>query len=371
MRAFLFDRALPLWAGVGTDADRGFVEHLTLEGRPAEVDFKRLRVQARQIYVYSHAALLGYGPGLAAAQNGWAFMTRHGWMETGGWARRMGRFGGVVDPTIDLYDQAFALFATAWWIRASGDQGAVSWADRTLEAIDARLGRDDRRGWHAEAPHPAEAVQNPHMHMLEALIALHEATGAERFAVRALEVAELARTAFFDASTGSLAEYYDQAWRRAPGVRGRIIEPGHHFEWSWILRHLTRLTGRDFAPMAGGLFAFAERHGVDQGSGLSVDAVLDDGTAHDPDYRAWPQTEALKAHLAEIEFGGRALDGRVAEITANILDRYVDRPVPGAWIDHLRADGSAKVDKIPASTFYHLFLAFSELLRLEGRWTSD
>ena len=371
VRRWMFERALPFWSTVGRDGDLGFVEHLTLEGAPADVAYKRLRVQARQIYVFSHASLLGFEPGLAAAENGWRFMQRHGWMEEGGWARRMGREGGVVDPAIDLYDQAFALFAIGWWIRASGDQSAVDWADRTLAAIEARLARDDGRGWHAEAPFPAEAVQNPHMHMLEALLALYEATGADRFAAQALKVADLMRTTFFDASSSTLAEYYDQDWRRSPGVRGRIIEPGHQFEWAWILRHATRLTGVDFSDTARGLFAFAEAHGVDPRTGLTYDAVLDDGGPHDPKHRSWPQTEALKAHLAEIEFGGRALDARPAQITANLLDRYLDRPVPGAWVDHLDPHGAVIVDKVPASTLYHVFLAFSELLRLEPQLSAQ
>lgn len=371
VRRWMFERALPFWSTVGRDGELGFVEHLTLDGVPAGVGYKRLRVQARQIYVFSHAALLGYDDGLAAAENGWRFMLRHGWLEDGGWARRLGREGGVADPAIDLYDQAFALFAIAWWIRASGDKTAIDWADRTVEAIDAHLGRADGRGWHAEAPAPAEAVQNPHMHMVEALLALYEATGAERFAVKAIEIAELMRTTFFDANSSTLAEYFDQDWRRAPGERGRIIEPGHQFEWAWILRHLTRLTGADFAGTAHGLFAFAEAHGVDPVTGLTWDSVLDDGAPRERSSRSWPQTEALKAHLSEIEFGGRPLDGRPAQIVANLLDRYLDKPAPGCWVDHLDAQGAVIADKIPASTLYHVFLAFSELLRLEPVLTTQ
>lgn len=364
VRRWMFDRALPFWSTTGRDGDWGFVEHLNLDGSLAQVDYKRLRVQARQVYVYSHAALQGYAPGLAAAEAGWSFMKQNGWMDEGGWGRRLGREGGIVDPTLDLYDQAFALFAIAWWVRASGDQSAIVWADRTLDTIDARLGRTDGKGWHAEAPAPAEAVQNPHMHMLEALLALYEATGAERYAVRALKVADLLREVFFDAKTSTLAEYYDQDWRRMPGVRGRIIEPGHQFEWAWILRNATRLTGVDFADTAHGLFTFAEAHGVDPATGLTYDAVLDDGAPHDPRHRSWPQTEALKAHLSEFEFGGRPLDGRIAQITANLLDRYLDRPLPGTWYDHLDSQGAVVADKVPASTLYHVFLAVAEADRV-------
>jgi mannose/cellobiose epimerase-like protein (N-acyl-D-glucosamine 2-epimerase family) len=92
VRQWMFEKALPFWGSIGRDGDNGFAEQLSLDGAPTTVSYKRLRVQARQIYVYSHASTLGYGPGLAAAENSWAFITRHGWLENGGWARR-GRRG--------------------------------------------------------------------------------------------------------------------------------------------------------------------------------------------------------------------------------------------------------------------------------------
>lgn len=365
---WMFDVALPFWAEVGFDGtDKGFVEQLTLEGRPADVAFKRARVQARQIYVYSHAHLLGWkGPALDRAGAGYRFMTEHGWLAEGGWAARLGRDGGIVDPTLDFYDQAFMLFALAWWGRASGDAGVEAWIDRSLDGL-RRLARPDGRGYHALLPPPGEAVQNPHMHLLEALLELYKTTGQERFARAAREVANLFVTTFYDPASQTLAEYYDQDWTRAPGVRGRIVEPGHQFEWAWLLYHCQQLTGLDVRDAARGLFAFAETHGVDHATGLTYDEVLDDGTVHQADHRAWPQTEALKAHLAMAEFENRADLTRIAQITDNILDRYLDVTPPGSWIDHLTSTGQSRVDKAPASTFYHVFLAFAELLRLRDR----
>jgi len=365
---WMFNIALPFWASVGFDGDdKGFVEHLTLAGVPADVSFKRTRVQARQIYVYSHAHLLGWeGPALERARAGYEFMTRSGWLPEGGWAARLGRDGGIVDPTLDFYDQSFMLFALAWYRRASGDTGVDAWIDRSLTALE-RLAKTGGRGYHALLPPPAEAVQNPHMHLLEALLELFKTTGEERFASAARDVAELFTTTFYDAASQTLAEYYDQDWRRAPGVRGRIVEPGHHFEWAWLLHHCQRLTGLDVRDAALGLFAFAETHGVDPATGLTFDEVLDDGSVHQGDHRAWPQTEALKAHLAMAEFENKPDLKRIAQITDNILDRYLSVTPAGAWVDHLTADGRPRVDKVPTSTLYHVFLAFAELLRLRER----
>ncbi len=61
VRHWMFEEALPFWAEHGVDrAFGGYVEQLSLDGSDAAVDFKRTRVICRQIYVFSHAALLGH-----------------------------------------------------------------------------------------------------------------------------------------------------------------------------------------------------------------------------------------------------------------------------------------------------------------------
>ena len=69
LKRWVVEEALPLWGGTGFDAARGsFVERLTFEGSPVLSAPRRAMVQARQIYVFSHAALLGWRPeGKAAA----------------------------------------------------------------------------------------------------------------------------------------------------------------------------------------------------------------------------------------------------------------------------------------------------------------
>jgi len=364
---WMFDVALPLWATTGFSGDKGFVEQLTLAGEPADVPYKRARVQARQIYVYSHAHLLGWdGPAIDRAAAAYRFVVENGWLPEGGWAARLGRDGGIVDPTLDFYDQAFMLYALAWYRRASNDSAVDVWIERSLQGLE-RLRRDDGRGYHAVLPPPAEAVQNPHMHLLEAYIALYETTGDARFADLAKEIASLFTSTFYDLPSKTLAEYYDQDWNRAPGSRGQITEPGHQFEWAWLLYHCQRLTGLDVREAALGLFEFAETAGVDHTTGLVYDEVLVDGTVHSADHRSWPQTEALKAHLALAEFENRADHTRIAQIVDNLLDRYLSHSPEGTWVDHLDSKGEPRVDKVPASTLYHVFLAFSELLRLRAR----
>lgn len=363
-RTWLFHQALPLWSTIGVDGEWGFVEELTLAGTPAEVGYKRLRVQARQVYVFSHAAMLGFPAGRDAAANGWRFMRDHAWLETGGWARRVDPRGKVLDDTLDLYDQAFALFAAAWWAKLSGEAEPIEFAHRTLDAIDARLTSPTGRGWISEDGPASAHLQNPHMHLLEAMLALSDVSPDERFVRRAADILGLFETTLFDERTGTIAEYYDADWNRSNGVRGRIVEPGHHYEWVWLLHSAAHVTD---APLgtAERLFDFAERWGSGSGGAPIYDELLDDGTLHRDSYRAWPQTEALKAHLAVFESTGELQAGRVRLLLDAVLTTFLGGPVAGAWIDRTDSELLPASTRIPASTLYHLVVAITELLRVE------
>ncbi len=245
VRAWLFERALPLWAGAGLDrAHGGSVETLDLAGRDAAGPFKRTRVQARQVYAFTHAHLLGWdGPGLQAAEHCWDFVQAHGRREDGGWVRLLGRAGGVLDPVMDAYDMAFVLHALAWRTRA-GDSDAMGLAHATLDALDRTLAVAPGQGWRTAEDDP-RLWQNPHMHLLEASLELAEAGRDERFADMARGILALFRDRLFDRKAGVLPEYFAEGWAQlrkasARSNRGTISNgPGccsrRAASWGWTL----------------------------------------------------------------------------------------------------------------------------------------
>jgi mannose/cellobiose epimerase-like protein (N-acyl-D-glucosamine 2-epimerase family) len=245
---WLFEDALPFWARNGIDRiNGGYIEHLRLDGTISDVEFKRIRVIGRQIYVFSQAALLGWSDGIALARHGYEFLTRNAWLgPEGGWARQLDRRGLVKDPTPDLYDLAFVLFAFGWFYRASGDAEALGWAQRTLDFIESKM-RHPRGGF---------------------------------------------------------------------------------------------LTGATF------------------------DLILDDGTVLDRGLRVWPNCERIQAAVAVFELYNRDPRPVLEQSGKLLLDRFLSH-VPRAWIDQFSADGSRKADKIPASTLYHIVVAFAEMLRVK------
>lgn len=359
-RSWMFDAALPFWAAHGVDrVNGGFHEELTPAGVPTACDFKRVRVICRQIYVFAHASLLGWTPGAALSEWGYKYLVTQAHLREGGWARKLSRYGAVIDPTIDLYELAFVIFAMAWRYRVSADPEVRAHALDTLDFIRTRMRAPNGGFWHT-LPLTGFREQNPHMHLAEACLVGFEATGEEVFLDTAREIVQLFATRFFDPRT--LGERFDQTWTR---VGGGGVEPGHHFEWTWILAHYQRLTGEPVASIAARSAEFAERHGVDPATRAVYDLLNEDGTPLQRSSRVWPNTERIKAALALFELDGRDPRGAVASSAGLIFGRYFADNRPGLWTDQFDGDGKPLTTAVPASCVYHLFLAFSEMLRLE------
>lgn len=381
IRAWLSESALPLWSSAGLDGEGGFFDDLTINGDPRSNAPKRLRVQARQIYVFSHAHLLGWTPApgqlspLDAATSGFDFMTAHYWRDQpGGFVYAANRDGAVVDSRVELYEQAFALFACAWYFRATGDDRAKTWAQRIVAFIDGHLADTANGGFFENLSGDLPRRQNPHMHLLEALLALHISTGDEDALVRARSLVALFRQRFFDHETGTLGEFFDAGWRRAESTAGQIVEPGHHYEWTWLLHHYAAAAGDDCEREAEALYRFAEQHGIDREpggtEGLVYDSLLRRGVDLDDNKRLWSQTEAIKAQTARLEF---TADTAAGERLEALLERLFDCHLmadSGLWREHLQRDGTPIRDTVPATSLYHLVFALTEVLRVRDGVTT-
>lgn len=354
------------------------VERFGWSGRPIEPGFRRVRVMARQTYVLSHAAIGGNSSAAAAAPRAARALIERG-INNGQFHCRLAPDGAVLDSTADLYDIAFGLFAMAWWYRFSGDEGALSVAERSIADLRSTLASSSGKGFVARAGHTGPHEQNPHMHLFEAAIFL--AAFSERPVFRALadELFALAEDVLFDPSTSTLAEFFDDEWRPM-AIDGSVrVEPGHHYEWVWLLHRYGALADQPRAfAIADQLFDFALRHGHDPYTGLVLATVSPNGDSIGTDLRAWPNTEFLKAQIAMRErkgngprFNDAAIDANLNRIWGYFLRSRRDHPAAeleeGLWIDCVEAGSyRAKGDHIPASTLYHLFFGFSELLRHRG-----
>ncbi len=331
-----------------------------------------MRVQARQIYVFSHAEFAGLflKPDLCARAV--EFFIQSAWLGADrGWAKLIRSDGTLIDGSSDLYDISFALFALAWRYRVARDPLCLEIAHATLDFLDRQM-RHPLGGFYNDSGRSLPRLQNPHMHLTEAMTAWFEASGETRFLDLANELVELIDTRFCDPASGALGEFFNEDWTPVEGPQGNIVEPGHQFEWAWIIGHYGRLSQAPRFDLMCRLIEFATLHGLDESTGLTIDQVGRDGRIIAASHRLWPQTEALKAFLAAAEFLQKPARSRIAKIVDVIFERFLrPGPVPGTWIDHYHPDWSLIVDKVPTTSLYHVTLAFLELLRLRDTLTAE
>lgn len=367
-RTWIVEKALPFWADAGFDAQHGrFRERLDWHGGPVEVPH-RVMVQARQISVYAHAAELGWFPeGGRLAELAMASLLRDFGARSGGqasFAFSTGSDGRVHSPTRDTYGHAFVLFALGRLHQLNGDDQLLAVADEVVAFLDDHL-LDGVHGGHFDQ-HPVidrRKRQNPHMHLLEAYLALEDAAAERGYLDRAGGLVRLFKERLFDPELGLLREHFSEQWADHPDpLKRQIVEPGHHFEWVWLLRKYERLSGEDLGPWIAQLYELGRRNGVSPG-GLVFDELAVDRSVVKRSHRLWPHTEALKAAVVR-RADGDPLAQQFAELMARaLLENFLDRPVVGGWIDHLTELRQPLVDYIPASSLYHLFLAAAEAER--------
>lgn len=358
-KTWLLDAAFPLWADHGFDPQTGiFHEKLNADLSPAPGP-RRVRVQARQVYCFALAGRMGWGgPWRERVEAGFATLNGPARAEGGAVGHLLDARGKLPDARRDLYDQAFALFACAHAAAIVPD--ASKRANEIMDFIE-HTWKSPKGGYaEGEVEPPPLRRQNPHMHLFEASLALQEAAGAARWSPLAQQIAGMFHTHFFDAEQGVLREFFEPDWKPS-AAKGSLLEPGHHFEWVWLLARWRDVSGEDTRPIAARLYDYGERHGVNA-HGVCVDETLLGGGMVSARARLWPQTERLKAALARLEDGSGDA-GAVVE-AYDMLALYLDKPAPGLWRDRMNEDGSLVDEPTPASSFYHIALALDELIRI-------
>nr|WP_255630639.1 AGE family epimerase/isomerase [Novosphingobium sp. FKTRR1] len=351
-----------MWSSAGFDrqsnSGRGsFVERLGLDGAPQHEVPRRVMVQARQVHVYATAARNGwFGDGAELALRAGETMIAHYAVDDGkqGWAFSCTAQGVVIDLRRDLYAHAFVLLALADLIRLDPNPRYVALVCNTLAFLEREMAHP-AGGFLEQWPVPVlPRRQNPHMHLLEAFLALHECGAVGDFARQIEAMIALFDRWFMASPDAVLPEFFDDHWTPVDG--GRTFEPGHHFEWVWLLTRCTVVCGIPAGDRIDRLMRQALR-GVDAQGGV-VDQVGPAGPLART-YRLWPAMEAAKAFA--IPTGHAARPNGVGEVLGSARHRFLAPAVPGGWIDRTDRHGLSLVDHMPASSLYHICTALDFL----------
>lgn len=359
---WLFNAAAHLWrAELGGRAPL-FPERLSMQGE-RDACPHRLFVQARHIFSYCEIGRLGWsGPWREMVHANIDFLLERGRRADGFYIHRFDHKGEVLDGRADLYDQAFMLLALAHAGRALSRPDLFVAAETLGDALHKSWRHTHGGYFEGEIAVCPPYRQNPHMHLLESFIALHEASGAARWRADAEYIAGLCSRSFLHSESGALIEYFDGELSPVEGEDGRIVEPGHCFEWAWLFERLAQWGLPRALPISDGMVRFARRYGLDHARGVAINEVMTDGSMRNPAARLWPQTERLKAALIRQRRTRAAEEGAEAAAAYAGLMKFLQTAVPGAWRDKLKADGSWIEEPAPGSSMYHITCAVVELI---------
>ncbi len=359
----------------GSRVDGGFA-WLDSDGRPVAAEGLQLWINARMTYVFSRAHAAGRPGALDLAVHGvHSLLTTFSDADHGGWFTAMTTDGQVVDDTKSCYAHCFVLLAAGAARRAE-----VARAD---ELLASALEVQERHFWDESAGRcreqwsrdwsAGEAYRgaNSNMHAVEAYLAAAEATGDDRWLVRASEIVrQLGHVAARD-NGWRVMEHFDEAWRPLPDYnidrpgdpfRPYGATPGHGFEWA---RLVVELEGRLADPpawmleVAEGLF---DRAASDTHEGTAGFCYTTDWTGRPvvEERFHWVQCEAI---MAAEELARRTTDPRYGRLASDWWrfadEHFVDRDSGSWWHEldaHLAPASSVWSGKPDA---YHLFNALS------------
>ncbi|OLL27959.1 N-acylglucosamine 2-epimerase [Burkholderia sp. SRS-W-2-2016] len=350
LREHFANVVLPMWRGPGFNATLKLpYEALDASGdQPLPPERYRAMACARQLFTFSQAGDAEHARVLFDS-------LRHTFHDTdhGGWFYSVDAHGIPLDTTKDLYTHAFVIFACADYARRFDNRDALNLVHTTSALIQSNFAADGdlfNAALNADfSKVTGTPLQNPLMHLTEAWLTACEATRDNVFGAALRRLATAVARHFVHAPTGCVAEL-------PIGASGNRLEPGHQFEWYWLVKQGGALfDGTGLADALTRAFAFAQQHGVDPESG-GVCAALDEfGNVKDPIRRIWAQTEYLRALACHDDPNVRAaLPQQIGQFQQCFLHE-------NGWYECKTSDGEIARPDMPSTTPYHLATAYASL----------
>ena len=347
------DVIVPLWQGPGWNADMALpYEALDAEHQPLPPQRYRAMACARQLYLFS--SLIGQVPATEerAAALFRSLQQHFHDAEHGGWFYSVDPQGAPLDQRKDLYTHAFILFACAHYWDKVREPRVESVLNAALEVVAQRFATGDGlyeasldRDWSSLESGP---LQNPLMHLAEAFLATLSVREDVAVQDALVELCTAMQKRFIDPQHCVLME-------KPLGAVDNWFEPGHQFEWYFLLESSSLLRGSTLHASLERAFAFTEQLGVDQQTG-AVRAMLDlepDSPPRDATQRIWAQAEYLRALTLRPDSEAAVLR-QLQALQQHSLHK-------GGWYECRDENGDVTRRDMPSTTPYHLATCYRGL----------
>lgn len=343
LAAWLRQLALPLWCTLGQNAPGGFEAFLSLDGRRLEAS-AGVRVQLRQLQVYSEAGRLGWqGPWRAALQAGLQNLGRH-----------LADADAFTLHERGLFEGALARIA----LSAPELIADHSWAERGRVSAD---GPESESLVEAVAASERSSVC---VALLDAALRWEDAHGGSGGRALADRIVTQARNRFLDAQAGVMREISPDG--TSDDLDESPIDPGRQFEWAWLLtRYARKRANSDDLRLARRLFEAGSK-GVDLKRHVVIDAMTNRGAPQSTRARLSAQTQWLKAALVLAESDDREYFLAQAARAQRAVWKYL---LPsGLWRAKMLENGAFIDEPASADALHAVMAAHAQAQALNGLW---
>ena len=349
------DVIVPLWQGPGWNTDMALpYEALDAEHQPLPPQRYRAMACARQLYLFS--SLIGQVPEaeVRAAALFRSLQQHFHDAEHGGWFYSIDPQGAPLDQRKDLYTHAFILFACAHYWDKVREPLVESVLNAALEVVAQRFATDDGlyeacldRDWSSLKTGP---LQNPLMHLAEAFLATLSVREDIAVQQRLLALCAGMQKKFVVPQEGVLME-------KPLGAVDNWFEPGHQFEWYFLLESSSLLRDSKLHRSLSRAFSYTEQLGVVEHNGAvraMLDLESDPRRPRDSTQRIWAQAEYLRALTLRPDSEAAVLRQLQA-----LQQRFLHA---GGWYECRDEEGEVSRKDMPSTTPYHLATCYRGLV---------
>jgi mannobiose 2-epimerase len=354
---------LPYWLEALDQTNGGYV--LADDGRGGgRAREKQLVTQARMVWTFSHVHTKGYSRGgrnyLKAAEHGYRFLQEHFLdKEHGGYFWKTDLTGQPINPRKILYGEAFVIYALVEYSRASGERAPLHQALALFELLQAKAHDGMQGGWYehftrewkliaqpdpqAEVEVPGYKSANAHLHLMEALAELAEATGDPRVR-KALEEALRVNSTYFYPKDPALSCFHRQPdWKTVTDPKSAGLSYGHNVEFAWLMIRAEQVLGtRPSWDHFDAHLRHALRHGFDWEHGGLCNRGVGNEPANQRDKVWWVQAEMIAALADAYRHRTDSDYSRALGLTLRFVRQYQADPKDGVWYDTVTFDGAPK-----------------------------
>ena len=364
------NEVFPFWAEKGLDQiNNGFFELINENGNPKN-SFRRSRLVARQIYSFSKSKELGWtGDSKEIISMGLNFLEKNLISQNGQIFMNINIEKSNPNKDHDLYDYAFVFLCLSELAKNEiFFEKAVSLSNKSLNWITNNW-RHHHIGFKEDPKVSDNLRANPHMHLLEASLSWEqvESNYRDRWESVSDEVVNLLLSKLYSDKRFAVSEYFDLDWNDTKEKSHQVIEPGHQYEWGWLLLNWAKKRNNiKVKKIAIKLINTAETYGFNKDSLKVINALNFDHEVIDNNSKLWQQTERLKAWnliSKDLYFNKLEREESKKKVIQSLITikEFHSKSLRGIWKENYIANKGFALGPTKASSLYHLIAAASTL----------